>query len=143
MSTVREILEEKGREVWSVGPDTTVFETVKVLAERGIGALLVTEGERVIGIVSERDYARKVAIRGESSREMPVRSIMTSEVVCVAPDQTVDECMGLMTDRRIRHLPVVEDERLVGVVSIGDIVKAVIADREVKIEQLECYIRGG
>ncbi len=143
MRTVRHLLNTKGAQVWSIAPDATVYEALERLAEHDIGALLVMEGGELVGIFSERDYARKVALQGRSSRETPVREVMTSKVYCVTPDQTVSECMALMTGQRIRHLPVLEGDRVAGVISIGDVVKDVIAEQEFVIEQLENYITGG
>lgn len=140
MKTVRQLLQAKGGAVHSVSPDARVFEALKLMAEKEIGALLVTEGGALVGIISERDYARKVILHGKSSHDIPVREIMTSNVVTVTPNQTVDQCMALMTSKRIRHLPVTEAGRLVGLVSIGDLVKEVIAEQEQTIKQLESYI---
>ncbi|HEX6062802.1 MAG TPA: CBS domain-containing protein [Longimicrobiales bacterium] len=140
MKTVRQLLQAKGGAVHSVSPDARVFEALKLMAEKEIGALLVTEGGALVGIISERDYARKVILHGKSSHDIPVREIMTSNVVTVTPNQTVDQCMALMTSKRIRHLPVTEAGRLVGLVSIGDLVKEVIAEQEQSIKQLESYI---
>jgi CBS domain-containing protein len=142
MKTVAQILRTKGHEVLSVSPEISVFEALGVMAEKNVGALLVVEGGRLAGIFSERDYARKVILKGKLSREIPVREIMTSDVLYVRPGQTVDDCMALMTDKRIRHLPVLEEERLVGVISIGDVVKAIITEQEFVIEQLQNYITG-
>ncbi|MES1945602.1 CBS domain containing membrane protein [Salinisphaera sp. PC39] len=141
-TTVREVLDTKGRDIWSVGPDATVYQALVLMAERSIGALLVLEGGRPVGLLSERDYARKVILAGRASRDTPVRDVMTTRVVGVAPERTVEECMALMTDKRVRHLPVMEGERLLGVVSIGDLVKAIIAEQRFIIEQLESYISG-
>ena len=141
-TTVARLLEKKGNEVWSIGPDATVYEAIKLMADKGVGALLVLEGDALAGIVSERDYARKVILLERSSRETPVRDIMTSEVVSVLPKQTMEDCMALMTARHIRHLPVLDGGKVVGIVSIGDLVKSIIADKEVLIEQLEGYISG-
>lgn len=141
-TTVRDVLDEKGREIWSVGPDATVYQALVLMAERAIGALMVLEGGRPVGLLSERDYARKVILAGRASRDTPVRDVMTTRVVAVAPERTVEECMALMTDKRVRHLPVMEGERLLGVVSIGDLVKALIAEQRFIIEQLESYISG-
>lgn len=141
MKTVRQLLQAKGREVHSVVPDARVFDALKLMAERNVGALVVLEGARLAGIFSERDYARKVILLGKSSHDIPVREIMTAKVITVHPGQTVEECMELMTEKRIRHLPVLEGERLVGMLSIGDLVKEVIADQEQTIKQLESYIR--
>ena len=142
MQTVADILEFKGYEVWSVGPDATVLEALKVMADKEVGAVLVQDGDALLGILTERDYARKVVLAGRSSRESPVRDVMTTDVVCVTPDRSVEDCMGLMTDERLRHLPVVDRGTLIGIVSIGDLVKAVIDDREVTIAYLQSYIAG-
>jgi CBS domain-containing protein len=142
MVNLRDILREKGDQIWSVTPDTTVFDALKLMAEKNIGALMVVDGQDIAGIFSERDYARKVILKGKASRETLVKEIMSSDVVIVRPGQTVEECMSLMTENRIRHLPVVEGEKLVGVISIGDVVKAMISDREFTIRQLENYIVG-
>ena len=140
MKTVSQLLQAKGREVHSVAPDARVFDALRLMAERNVGALVVLEGARLAGIFSERDYARKVILLGKSSHDVPVREIMTAKVITVHPGQTVEECMALMTERRIRHLPVTEGERLIGMLSIGDLVKAVIAEQEQTIKQLESYI---
>ncbi|HET8564284.1 MAG TPA: CBS domain-containing protein [Candidatus Binatia bacterium] len=143
MVTVRDILQGKGNQVWWVSPDATVFDALALMAEKNVGALLVLEGEKIAGIFSERDYARKIILKGKASKETSVKEIMTSEVTTVRPGQSVEECMALMTDQRIRHLPVLEGDKLVGLVSIGDVVKAVISAKEFIIEQLETYITGG
>ncbi len=140
MKTLRTLLAAKGTQVWSVAPSDTVFRAIEVMSERQIGAVPVLDGDRLAGMLSERDYARKVILAGRSSRECRVEDIMTRKVVCVHPDRTVEECMAVMTDKKIRHLPVVEDERIVGIVSIGDLVKTIIADQQFLIEQLEAYI---
>lgn len=141
MKTVRQLLQAKAsKEIYMIAPDARVFDALKLMAEKDIGALVVVENERVAGILSERDYARKVILHGKSSHDIPVREIMTSQVVTVAPGQTVEECMQLMTDGRFRHLPVVEGGRLVGVVSIGDLVKEVISEQQQTIRELESYI---
>ncbi len=142
MSFVSEILKTKGYDVWSIRPDATVFDAVKLMSERGVGALLVMDGEKLVGIVTERDYARKVILEGRSSRETPVRDVMTKRVLCVTPQQTVQECMALMNDKRARHLPVLDHKRVVGVVSIGDLVKAIIEEQQVLIEHLQHYVNG-
>ncbi|HEB65008.1 MAG TPA: CBS domain-containing protein [Chloroflexi bacterium] len=143
MNTIRQLLREKGQDIWSVPPDATVYEALQLMAEKDIGAVLVMDGEKLVGIFSERDYARKVILHDRSSRETRVREIMTPEVVCVSPEQSIDECMGLMTTRRIRHLPVVEEGgRVTGVISIGDVVKAVISDQAQLISHLHAYILG-
>jgi CBS domain-containing protein len=140
MKTVRQLLEGKGREVHTIGPDALVIDALKMMAEKDVGALIVTEAGRIAGVISERDYARKVILQGKSSQDIAVRDIMTGKVVTVQPRNTVEECMALMTSKRIRHLPVTEGERLVGVLSIGDLVKEVIAEQEATIKQLESYI---
>jgi CBS domain-containing protein len=140
MTTVRHLLDRKGRGIFSIGPEDPVLEAIRLMAERHVGALLVMRGNELAGIVSERDYARKVILRGRSSADTPVSQIMTSPVTTVSVDHTVQECMELMTERRIRHLPVVQGERVLGVVSIGDLVKAVIEEQQHTIEQLENYI---
>jgi CBS domain-containing protein len=140
MKTLKQLLEAKGREVYTVAPEARVFDALKLMADKGVGALIVTEGGRIAGVISERDYARKVILLGKSSHELQVRDIMTSKVITVHPAQTVEECMALMTEKRIRHLPVTEGERLIGVLSIGDLVKEVIAEQQQTIRQLESYI---
>ncbi len=140
MKLVRHILDSKGNEIWHITSEESVLEAIKLMAEKGIGALLVMDNDDLNGIVSERDYARKVILQGRSSRETPVRDIMTAEVVVTGPQETVEKCMALMTKHKIRHLPVVEDGKVVGVLSIGDLVKAIIADQQFQIEQLENYI---
>ncbi|MFQ5856802.1 MAG: CBS domain-containing protein [Anaerolineae bacterium] len=142
MKTVRQVLRCKGHAVWCVAPDASVREALQLMAEKDVGALLVLEADRLVGVFSERDYARKVVLKGRSSEDTPVREIMTQEVVHVCPDQTIEDCMALITDKRVRHLPVLEDDQLVGIVSIGDVVKAIISEQEFIIEQLENYIYG-
>ena len=142
MSNVREILLEKGNAVWTISPDRSVFDALQLMADKNIGALIVTDQEKVIGIFSERDYARKIILKGKASKETSVSEIMTPVVVYVTLKETVEDCMNLMTDKRIRHLPVIEEEKLVGLISIGDVVKAIISDREFTIKQLENYITG-
>ncbi len=143
MKTVNELLRTKGGNVWSIGPDATVYEALAVMAEKDVGALLVLDNAgQLVGVLSERDYARKIVLKGKTSRETLVREIMTEKVLGVRPDQTIEECMALMTNKRIRHLPVLEEGRLAGVISIGDVVKAIISEQEFVIEQLENYITG-
>lgn len=142
MGTVNEILNSKGREVWSITPDRTVFEALRLMAEKDVGALLVMEGTKLVGLVTERDYARKIVLAGKSSRGTPVREAMTTRVLCARPEQTVEECMALMTDKRTRHLPILEHKRVIGLVSIGDLVKAIIREQKFVIEQLQHYISG-
>jgi CBS domain-containing protein len=140
MTTVRTLLEGKGRAIFSVEPQAAVLDAIRLMAEHHVGALLVMRGAALEGIVSERDYARKVILRGRSSADTPVRDIMSSPVLTVSLDTTVQQCMQLMTDRHVRHLPVLDGARVVGMISIGDLVKAVIADQQQQIEQLETYI---
>jgi len=143
MKTVNDILRIKGNEIWTTTPDATVYEALQTMAEKNVGALVVLDADAVVGIMSERDYARKVILHGRSSREIRVREIMTSEVYFVRPEQDIQECMAQMTDKRVRHLPALENERLVGIISIGDVVKALIAEHESTIKHLEDYITGG
>jgi CBS domain-containing protein len=140
MKTVRQLLQAKGGQIYAIAPDARVFDALKLMAEKNVGALVVTEGGRLAGIISERDYARKVILLSRSSHDIAVREIMTEKVLTVQPGQTVEECMALMTEKRIRHLPVTDGERLIGVLSIGDLVKEVIAEQEATIKQLESYI---
>ncbi len=140
MKTVTQLLQAKGREIHSIGPDARVIEALKLMAEKDVGALVVMDGGRLAGVISERDYARKVILHGKSSHDLLVREIMTEKVVTVHSGQTVEECMALMTAKHIRHLPVTDGERLAGVLSIGDLVKEVIAEQEATIRQLESYI---
>ncbi len=140
MHTVADILRVKGNQIWSVAPDVRIIEALHTMAEKGVGALLVMDGEKLTGIVTERDYARKVALEERSSRESLVREIMSDRVLCVKPDQTVQECMALMSDKRARHLPVLDHKNVIGIISIGDLVKAIIAEQQFEIEQLQHYI---
>jgi CBS domain-containing protein len=142
MLQVRHLLADKGSEVHTIGPDDPVLSAIQTMADRVIGALLVMHGDELIGMVSERDYARKVILKGRSSSETPVRDIMTAPVIAVNPSDTVETCMRLCTDSRVRHLPVVEGGKVVGLVSIGDLVKAVISEQGAQIEQLQRYIAG-
>jgi CBS domain-containing protein len=140
MTTVRQLLESKDRALYSVAPEAPVLEAIRLMAEHHVGALLVMQGDALSGIVSERDYARKVILRGRSSADTPVRDIMSSPVITVTPADAVTRCMELMTERRVRHLPVTDGARVIGMISIGDLVKAVIAEQKSHIEQLESYI---
>jgi CBS domain-containing protein len=143
MKTVKDILRIKGHDVWSTTPDATVYQALQTMAEKNVGALVVLDADTVVGIMSERDYARKVILHGRSSKEIRVREIMTSDVYYVRPDQNIEDCMALMTDKRVRHLPALENDQLVGVISIGDVVKTLIAEHESTIKHLEDYITGG
>jgi CBS domain-containing protein len=142
MTIVRRLLQTKGTHVWCIEPDATVLDAIKLMAEKEIGALVVMESAAIVGMLSERDYARKVLLKGRSSRTTPVRDIMSKNVILAEPDDNVEHCMNVMTDKRVRHLPVTEDGILVGLVSIGDLVKAIISEQQETIEQLENYIRG-
>lgn len=142
MKSVKQILDSKGNDIWSLHPDESVLDAVKLMAEKEVGALLVMEEAKLVGIVSERDYARKVILKGRSSEGTRVAEIMTANVLFVHPDESVDDCMALMTEKRIRHLPIVEGEQVIGVLSLGDLVKAVIAEQKFMIDQLEHYISG-
>jgi len=142
MNFVSQLLDAKGREVWWVTPETSVYDALVLMAEKNCGALLVLEANKLVGIFSERDYARKIILKGKASKDTTVKEIMSTEVFYVRPEQTIDECMALMTARRIRHLPVLEGGRLAGMISIGDVVKAVISEQEFTIKQLENYITG-
>lgn len=141
--TVRDVIKAKGHDVFSIGPDASVFDALTLMADKNIGAVLVVDGERTLGIFTERDYSRQVVLKGRASRETPVRDVMTARVVYVTPDQSMDDCMALMTKMRCRHLPVVEAGHVAGVLSVGDVVKAVISDKQFLIEQLENYITSG
>lgn len=142
MTTVRRLLDEKGRKVWSIGPDATVFDAVAKMAEKNIGSLVVMERDKIVGMITERHYARNVVLKGKTSPTTPIRDIMEKQVVVAQPEQSIDQCMAVMTDRRIRHLPVVDGEKLIGVISIGDLVKSIIGDQQFTIGQLEHYIHG-
>ncbi len=142
MITVKNILDEKGESVWTVAPGATVYDALKIMADKGVGALVVVEGEEIAGMLSERDYARKVVLHGKFSKDVPVGDIMTSTVYGVQLDTTADACMALMTDKHVRHLPVCREGKLAGIISIGDVVKAVITEQKVTIENLENYIMG-
>ncbi len=142
MQTVHQLLQTKGREVWTIGPEASVYDALALMAEKDIGALVVTRGSQVLGLLSERDYARNVVLRGLKSQDTQVSDIMTTKVPCVGPQQTVQDCMSIVTEKRVRHLPVMEGDTLVGLVSIGDLVKAIIEEQEVLIEHLVQYING-
>ena len=141
-SSIGEILSIKGSTVWSISPDTTVYEAIQLMADKNVGAVLVTEADKLVGIVSERDYTRKVVLKGKASRTTAVKEILSSNLIHVTPSHTVEECMRLMTEHHIRHLPVLEGEKLVGIVSIGDLVNWIISAQHTAISQLQTYITG-
>jgi len=141
--TIDKILRQKSGQIWSIRPDATVYDAIALMAEKNVGALLVMENEQLVGIVSERDYSRKVMLRGKTSRNSTVREIMTTELTTTHPRETVEECLRFMTDKRIRHLPVIADGSLCGVISIGDLVKEVISSQKATLDQLRDYISGG
>ena len=143
MKTVRQVLAGKGSSVESIAPAASVFDALRKMADKQIGALMVLEGDRILGLISERDYAREIILKGRASRDTAVRDIMATEVVCVEPDQSVEACMALMTEKRVRYLAALEQGRLAGIVSIGDVVKAVIEEQQFTIDQLTHYILGG
>ncbi len=140
MKTAQHILDKKGHDVWSVHPDDSVFDALQEMANKDVGALVVIEGDKLVGILSERDYARNVILLGKSSPRTPVREIMVTRVVCARPEQTVEECMAVMTEKRVRHLPVLHENQLVGIVTLGDVVKSIIEDQKFTIEELYHYI---
>ena len=142
VGTVAEILKNKGFDVWWVTPDTVVFDAIGLLAEKNVGALLVMDQGRLVGMFSERDYTRKIALMGKSSKDTNVREIITSHVISVTPDTSIAECMHLMVDKRIRHLPVLSEDRVIGVISIGDLVNWIISSQSATIDQLHSYITG-
>jgi CBS domain-containing protein len=142
VGTIREILTHKGGAVWTISPEATVFEAIQMMADKNIGALLVTRDNKLAGIISERDYTRKVALKGRASKDTPVRDILSGHVISVTPDHTVEDCMKLMTEHRVRHLPVLDGQRIAGVISIGDLVNWIISAQNSAIHQLETYITG-
>jgi CBS domain-containing protein len=142
MVTIRQLLYQKGGKVCSIDPDASVFDAVAKMSENDIGSVIVLDGEALIGIITERHYARNVVLKGKSSSTTPIWEIMDRRVITVRPEQSVEECMSIMTERRVRHLPVMEGEKIVGIVSIGDLVKSIIGDQKFRIDQLEHYIHG-
>lgn len=142
MTTAQQLLDEKGSAVSSIGPEDSVFDAIKKMADENIGSLVVMEDGKLVGIVTERHYARNIILKGKSSPKTPVREIMSTRVICARPDQSVEQCMAVMTERGVRHLPVLEQKQLIGVLSIGDLVKSIIGDQKFIIEQLEHYIQG-
>jgi len=142
METISQILEKKGKDVYSVAPDTTVFAALTLMAEKNVGAVLVLDSGKLCGIMSERDYARKIALKGKWSKETPVSEIMSNEVICIEPEQTIENTKAIMINKRIRHLPVMKGNQIAGIVSIGDIVNAVLDEKTFMIDQLYTYIQG-
>lgn len=142
MTTVQQLLDAKGQEIYSVGPDDMVLDALKLMEKKDVGSVLVTEGDRLVGMFTERRYARNVFLKGRSSPKTPIREVMETEVICVGPEKTAEACMALMTKERVRHIPILRDDHLVGIISIGDLLKSIIADQEFTIEQLEHFIRG-
>lgn len=142
MATVKQLLESKDNNVWSISPEATVFEGLQVMAEKNIGALLVTRDDKLIGIFSERDYARKVILKGKASKDTTIGELMTREVVYTTPEDSLDECMALMTAKHIRHLPILKKDKLIGLLTLGDLVKQIMSNQEFKIQELEKYISG-
>lgn len=142
MKTASDILETKGHEIWSIDPEKSVFDALGLMADKDIGAVLVMAGQKPVGIISERDYARKVVLEGKTSREARVQDLMTRRVLCAPPDRTIEECLALMTEKRARHIPIVDKKQVIGLISIGDAVKAVIAEQQFEIERLQQYLDG-
>ncbi len=142
MKTIKQLLEYKGNEIITISPESSVYDAIKIMADHHIGSLMVMENDRLLGIITERDYSRKVILKGKSSPDTAVKDIMSTNVLCTKPDQTVEEAMALMTEKRVRHLPVVENSNVIGIISIGDLVKTIISEQKYIIEQLEHYING-
>ena len=140
MATVQQLLKGKGREVWTLNPDESVLDAIRMMAEKDVGALVVTDGDKPVGIFTERDYARRVILEDRQSKTTPIRDVMSTHIVCASPEQTIEECMAVMTEKRLRHLPVMDGEKLLGIISIGDLVKAIIEEQQHVIAQLEQYI---
>ena len=143
MTHVDALLAIKGGDIWSIGPGASVYEALELMAEKNVSGLLILENDKLVGIFTERDYARKLILKGRFSKDTKISDLMTTNVLYVEPDNTVEDCMKLMTDKRIRHLPVIDDEKLVGILTIGDLVKQIISEQETTIHQLENYISGG
>ncbi len=142
MKKVKDVLDVKGRRIWSIESSASVYDAMRLMADKEIGALMVMEGTKLVGIISERDYARKVILQGRSSGSTQVKEIMTARLVYTHPEEQIEECMALMTEKRVRHLPVIDEGKLLGVISIGDLVKSIIDEQKFVIEQLEQYISG-
>ncbi len=142
MKRIQTLLKKKGYDVWSIAPDASVYDAIHLMAEKAVGALIVMDGPNLVGVISERDYARKIILEGRSSENTKISEIMSSEVITVGPDNKIEECMAMMTERRIRHLPVLDGDEVLGVISLGDLVKYIIAEQQFVIEQMERYING-
>ena len=142
MKRIQTLLKKKGYDVWSIAPDASVYDAIHLMAEKAVGALIVMDGPKLVGVISERDYARKIILEGRSSENTKISEIMSSEVITVGPDNKIEECMAMMTERRIRHLPVLDGDEVLGVISLGDLVKYIIAEQQFVIEQMERYING-
>jgi CBS domain-containing protein len=142
MKRIQTLLKKKGYDVWRIAPDASVYDAIHLMAEKGVGALIVMDGQKLVGVISERDYARKIILEGRSSENTKISEIMSTEVITVGPDSRIEECMAMMTERRIRHLPVLDGDELLGVISLGDLVKYIIAEQQFVIEQMERYIAG-
>lgn len=142
MKRIQTLLKKKGYDVWSIAPDASVYDAIHLMAEKGVGALIVMDGPKLVGVISERDYARKIILEGRSSENTKISEIMSSEVITVGPDNRIEECMAMMTERRIRHLPVLDGDKVLGIISLGDLVKYIIAEQQFVIEQMERYING-
>ena len=142
MKRIQTLLKKKGYDVWSIAPDASVYDAIHLMAEKAVGALLVMDGPKLVGVISERDYARKIILEGRSSENTKISEIMSSEVITTGPDNRIEECMAIMTERRIRHLPVLDGNEVLGVISLGDLVKYIIAEQQFVIEQMERYING-
>lgn len=142
MKRIQTLLKKKGYDVWRIAPDASVYDAIHLMAEKGVGALIVMDGQKLVGVISERDYARKIILEGRSSENTKISEIMSAEVITVGPDSRIEECMAMMTERRIRHLPVLDGDELLGVISLGDLVKYIIAEQQFVIEQMERYIAG-
>jgi CBS domain-containing protein len=142
MSTVRHILDQKGNNIWSIHPDATVFDAIAKMAEKDVGSLIVMDGDEIVGIITERHYARNVVLKGKTSPTTKIRDIMERHVIFATPEQSVEQCMAIMSEKRIRHLPVLHGKQVIGIISIGDLVKSIIGDQEFTIEQLVHYIQG-
>ena len=142
MKRIQTLLKKKGYDVWSIAPDASVYDAIHLMAEKAVGALIVMDGSKLVGVISERDYARKIILEGRSSENTKISEIMSSEVITTGPDNRIEECMAIMTERRIRHLPVLDGNEVLGVISLGDLVKYIIAEQQFVIEQMERYING-